>query len=70
MWLAVIGRALLDADYPDANSPDRKAARRWFENGGTGLRRACTLAGVNPEVLQTRWEQAAQALRSRAKGRK
>lgn len=68
--MAVIERALLDASHPSEHSPDRKAAQRWFQIGGSGFRRACTLAGIDADVLQARWRDASEALRMRAKGRK
>jgi hypothetical protein len=70
LWSAVIERALLDAGHPMENCQERRDAERWFAVGGSGFRRACTLSGIDAEVLQARWREAAVALRSRAKGRK
>ncbi len=61
LWMAVLHRATLDATQPVRDvrhDGARRTARVWIERGGNDFRKACELAGVEPEWVQRRLRDA------------
>ena len=60
LWQQVVTLALRDALHSDPGSlEDRRAKRdaiRWFEQAGRDFREVCTLAGLDPDAVHSRWK--------------
>ena len=61
LWCAVIGRAVLDATWPDGptgitreRARQREEARRWFVDGGHDFCVACEVAGFDANTLRNK----------------